>query len=252
MAPVLVRFDSHQLGTLMPVGGHPRPERGRVLTNEELICEHAARVGAHWSGRPCLLDTRFLGAALDASEAPAWLPALFDAVDRKRGRAIPVTDLSAQPGEVEGTARVLTKQRHGLALRVTLLDLADATLAQLVRKHVARIGADAGETILLLDLSEAGFSDAQAIAGAIAEYAHRLQAISKWRRIIFEGSNFPDKNTAPKNGITRVRRNEWLAWRNTVICAKAYTLAILQLITAPSSSKENVAVAVRYRISAMH
>ena len=23
MAPVLVRFDSHQLGTLMPVGGHP-------------------------------------------------------------------------------------------------------------------------------------------------------------------------------------------------------------------------------------
>jgi len=199
-----------------------------------------------------LLDTRFLGAALDASEAPAWLPALFDAVDRKRGRAIPVTDLSAQPGEVEGTARVLTKQRHGLALRVTLLDLADATLAQLVRKHVARIGADAGETILLLDLSEAGFSDAQAIAGAIAEYAHRLQAISKWRRIIFEGSNFPDKNTAPKNGITRVRRNEWLAWRNTVICAKAYTLAILQLITAPSSSKENVAVAVRYRISAMH
>src|SRR5215203_2921432 len=101
-------------------------------------------------------------------------------------------------------------------------------------------------------LSEAGFSDAQAIAGAIAEYAHRLQAISKWRRIIFEGSNFPDKNTAPKNGITRVRRNEWLAWRNTVICAKAYTLAILQLITAPSSSKENVAVAVRYRISAMH
>src|SRR5215203_3476115 len=66
-------------------------------------------------------------------------------------------------------------------------------------------------------LSEAGFSDAQAIAGAIAEYAHRLQAISKWRRIIFEGSNFPDKNTAPKNGITRVRRNEWLAWRNTVI-----------------------------------
>src|SRR5215207_11455482 len=96
------------------------PERGRVLTNEELICEHAARVGAHWSGRPCLLDPRFLGAALDASEAPAWLPALFDAVDRKRGRAIPVTDLSAQPGEVQGTARVLTKQRHGLALRVTL------------------------------------------------------------------------------------------------------------------------------------
>src|SRR5215207_4426686 len=67
------------------------PERGRVLTNEELICEHAARVGAHWSGRPCLLDPRFLGAALDASEAPAWLPALFDAVDRKPGRAIAPT-----------------------------------------------------------------------------------------------------------------------------------------------------------------
>src|SRR5215203_5492746 len=104
------------------------PERGRVLTNEELICEHAARVGAHWSGRPCLLDPRFLGAALDASEAPAWLPALFDAVDRKRGRAIPVTDLSAQPGEVEGTAGP-NKAATWACVEVTLLDLADATLA---------------------------------------------------------------------------------------------------------------------------
>jgi Beta protein len=198
---------------ILPPPSERDPERGRRLTPEELIQEHARRIGAYWTGRTCLIDARFLGASLAPIGAARWLPDLFDAIERARRRAIPVANLSMNADEKEGIRLVFAKHKNGLALRITLADLADGILFENIKNFLLAIGIKPSEVILLMDFTDAGFDDPDAISELIVDSTHRLQSAGQWRRLVFEGTHYPITNPAPKNGSIKIRRNEWIAWK---------------------------------------
>jgi Beta protein len=140
---------------ILPPPSERDPERGRRLAPEELIQEHARRIGAYWTGRTCLVDARFLGASLAAIGAARWLPDLFDAIERARGRAIPVAHLSMNSDEKEGIRLVMARHDNGLALRIALTDLADAILFQNIKSFLLAIGVKPSEVILIMDFTDA-------------------------------------------------------------------------------------------------
>jgi Beta protein len=127
-----------------------------------------------------------------------------------------VAHLSMNSEEQHGIRSIVRKQRHGLGLRVTLSDLAESSVTTKIQHFLLAVTAEPRETILLLDFADASFDDPEAIADLIAESAHRMEAVGKWARLVFEGTHYPSTNPAPTNGIARVRRNEWLAWRHSV------------------------------------
>ena len=51
------------------------------------------------------------------------------------------------------------------------------------------------------------------VAPIIGGALETLQDMGLWQQIIFQGSNYPDKNPAPENGGVEIwPRNEWRAW----------------------------------------
>lgn len=193
------------------------PEKGRVLTTDEIVYENGLRVGKYWPFRTCLLDPRFLFKRLGTSEAKVWLPRLFRTAANSNARAIPVCTLADLEGDRLQAFQAITNPGDvGVALRLTLRDLGDERLQNRVHAALLKIVALPSQCILVLDLSGADFSATESVAEFIVGAFQRVFEIGRWRRIVTTATSYPEKNPAEENGEVLLQRNEWDAWNIAV------------------------------------
>jgi len=189
------------------------PEKGRPLTNDEMVYETGRRVGHHWPMRPCLLDAGFLVDALGESDAEQWLPRLFRVAIDSAALPMPVFSL----GDIEGALskavqRTLAVTKDGLAIKVTLSDLLDPDLTSRLHRALIKLILKPHECVLILDFSQADltiFGVHETVIGSFRQ----ISEIGLWNAVVFQATNFPESNPAPAGGEIRVPRLEWDIWR---------------------------------------
>lgn len=193
------------------------PEEGCRPTKEEILLWTGRRIGRHWPMRPAFLDPHFLLAAFGDEKIADWLPRLFGGIRGASGIPIPVADLEDM-NSVRGQAfqLVLSKDLDTqLAVRIQSGEVND-DLAGRVDTAMSQLGIVPENCALLLDFADADFSDVEAVASVASAALEDVQAIGLWRAVVFQGTNFPDKNPAAPDSSTTIPRNEWLAWRTAV------------------------------------
>jgi hypothetical protein len=72
------------------------------------------------------------------------------------------------------------------------------------------------QCVIIVDFHDADLSEPSIVAPIIAGTLEYLQLSARWQQVVFQGTNFPDKNPAEQNSNVLVSRNEWLAWRRAV------------------------------------
>ena len=102
-----------------------------------------------------------------------------------------------------------------IAVRVSSSEI-DSDLKRRVASAMSGSGISTRECVLLLDFADADFSDVEAVAEFTTAAMDTVQSIGLWQRVIFQGTNYPDKNPAAKNSSIMIPRNEWLAWKAAV------------------------------------
>jgi hypothetical protein len=190
------------------------PEKGRRLLPDEMVYETARRVAQYWAFRPCLLDPRFLFEPLGEAEAPAWLERLFKVATSASGRPIPVFELADYEGaRLPGILTVVDGVGVGVAIRLSLTDLVDVKLRErLHRVLLKQLRLKPDSCALILDMSQADLSLPD-VHEMIITFFEQVTEVGLWHNVIFQGTNYPEKNPAIAGGTASVGRREWEAWK---------------------------------------
>uniref|UniRef100_E6VD55 Uncharacterized protein n=1 Tax=Rhodopseudomonas palustris (strain DX-1) TaxID=652103 RepID=E6VD55_RHOPX len=191
-------------------------EKKRQLTKLEYRDAHLGRLAKSWGKRTCLLDPRLLKFDKDHQNDAIDLAGFLSDSVRFGCGIIPVIDLRTSELRRKAISKHWLATKYGLALRLTLSDLSNAKLGNLIQKILLETVIKPQECLLLLDFADADLSDYEGFGAFQTEWIFRVQEFGLWRRIISAATSYPETNPAPANGDVEVERSEWLAWRSAL------------------------------------
>ena len=193
------------------------PEKYRLLTKDEIVYETGRRIADHWKMREAFLDVRFLFAEFGELDCVEWLPRMFDVARKAHAQPIPVMGLADALGSrtVAFRLALATDEATKVAIRVDFGEF-DRDLGSRLAAVLSALGVTPEECAVLIDFSDADFSDALAVAGIAQAALEDLQSIGRWRHVVFQGTNYPEVNPAESDGVAVIPRNEWLAWKKAI------------------------------------
>ncbi|WP_425230653.1 beta family protein [Sphingomonas sp.] len=191
---------------------------GRITALKLDVTDVGTRLAAHWRNRPLLLDCSHILDEHGRERMPVWLGRMISDARAKRAMLIPSARLS-DPSEAELHAfKSFVDSSVGAAFALLLAsgDLADIAVVPRIRHCLDRLGTTAGECVLVIDFSDADLSLPEFAEPVIRYGVELVQELGSWRKIVFQGTGFPEKNPAEDGGCQTVRRSEWAAWKHVV------------------------------------
>ena len=186
-----------------------------IVNNDPDISGALAR---HWPDRDALIDLTYLIDECGRARIADWLPQLFRRARRARARAIPLALLS-DLGPTEAPAFKSAIDHDStlkFAISVPSGEMVGPEFATALTIAIAQLGVTHRECAIIADFHDADFSVPQLVAPIITGALQTLQDFGPWQHIIFQGTNYPEKNPADHGGSEIWPRNEWNAWREAV------------------------------------
>ena len=184
-----------------------------ALSTDGVVEVQIGKISSHWGSRPCLLDLRFLKFNPDSGVDASWISQLLARARQSKCRVIPVIDLTTDFYRVAAIGAHIKTAKSGAALRVTLRDLSNRELKQLIDAQLTNLGTLSNDCLIVLDLSDADLSERDEFAKFATDWLYKLQGFGMWPRIILQATNYPWKNPAVAKGQQSVTRAEWLIWQ---------------------------------------
>jgi hypothetical protein len=193
------------------------PEKKRPLTKDEIIYETGRRIANHWPLRDTLLDVRFLFGEFGEIESAEWLPRIFDIARDAGAKPMPMAVLSdATAPRIIGVRRALAEGNASkIGICVNFAEM-DDNLPARIDVLMTALGVRPDDCTVLADFAEADFSNPETVAEIAQRALEDLQALGRWRQVVFQGTNYPPVNPAKPNSSAIIPRNEWLAWKKAI------------------------------------
>lgn len=199
----------------------PPGERDRMIEAQLFSVQNepniATALAAHWLNRSVLVDATYLVPEFGQETLGVWLPRMFERAWRSGVAAIPLVasaDLTAHTRNAYRSALASGPIRLGIVVPSGDLVGRDA-LAPLL-KEIEAMGLSASDCAIIADFSDTEVSRPEIVAPIIGGALNLLQEIGRWRVIVFQGTNYPDRNPADPGSQCVVQRTEWTAWRQAV------------------------------------
>lgn len=167
--------------------------------------------------RPVLVDSSYIMDEFGREYLDDWLPPMFQRAREQETCPAPVAllrDINQFPTGFRNS--IARSDRVKFGIRVNSAELIESGLSEEVTRALFNLDLEASDCIVIADFGDADFSEPDIVAPIIGGTLERLQEIGLWQKIVFQGSNFPDKNPAPEDGVIFWPRNEWRAWRIAV------------------------------------
>jgi Beta protein len=202
---------------IMPPPKERDQETKRFLTKDDIVYGTGRRIGKHWPMREAFLEPRYLYKEFGVDESKKWLPLMFKTARDSGARAIALTTVSEVMGPLSQSYRQVLAPDCSckIAIRVESGEI-DGELESRLLAALNQLGIQPPECTIVLDFADADFSNSDAVADIAHGALEDLQRIGLWRQIVFQGTNYPEKNPAEQNGKAEISRNEWLAWKKAV------------------------------------
>jgi hypothetical protein len=194
-------------------------ETGRVLSQDEFIHFSGKRIGQYWPMRVCYVECRYLFKEYGHENAEAWLPRLFEVARYNNGLPVPLASLDEAVGSGATALRQALPDNLNkkFGLRICFGDLGDDNLKFRITAALTAMGVSSRQTVVFFDFADADLSEPTTIADFLSGALQTLQELGVWARIVFQGTNYPEKNPATPGGMVKVSRTEWQAWSHLVV-----------------------------------
>lgn len=193
-------------------------EAEHIPSSEEYAYFLGKTVGQYWPLRVCYLECRYLFKEFGHENAAEWLPRLFSVARSHHGLPVPLVSIDEAIGVAASALRqsLPSSSKKKFGLKVSFGDLGDDDLKTRITGALASMTVASHETVLFLDFANADLSDPDSIADFLGGAVQTLQELGVWARIVFQGTNYPEKNPAEAGQMVQVPRTEWQAWRRLV------------------------------------
>lgn len=177
----------------------------------------ADALAAYWRGRNVLVEASHLLPDFGRETAGRWLPKMFELARRAGVPAIPLValaDLTMGSREAFRAACGTGPIRLGIVVQSSDLEGHDALNPLL--DHLEAMGLSPAGCSIIVDFGGDYFERPEIVTPIIHAALETLQELGPWQQVIFQGTNYPDKNPAEPGGSYMVPRNEWKAWCQAV------------------------------------
>lgn len=174
-------------------------------------------LGQFWPGRICFLEPRFLLKEFGGDGASVWLPRLFQVARMYNAQPVPLASLDEAVGPAADglKAAIDVTANTKMSFRVCFADLTD-DLPSRITEALEKQGVRSENCVVFLDFADADLSEPSTISEFISGAMLTLQELGVWKRIVFQGTNFPEKNPGVVGKLVQVKRTEWQAWSDLV------------------------------------
>lgn len=183
----------------------------RPLTPAEHVSNFGPRLAAYWGKRPVAVDAHKLDddqhcEGLD--DHP--LTALLSRARNAGATAIPVVDLGRSDRYLQAAGRIIAMDRLGAVIRLGLADLEEPDLEARLTELLSRTRCDAGEVMLLVDLSSRTFDELDELTELLIGRINTLPYLLRWQSLFLAASEFPELKQVKSGELKTFRRGEWL------------------------------------------
>lgn len=177
----------------------------------------AEALAAHWWGRSVLVEATHLLPDLGREVVGRWLPKMFERARHAGVLTIPLVALA----DLTTDSREAYRAACGtgpiqLAIAIPAGDLVGRDLLDPLLRHLEAMRLPPSDCSIIADFGGFDFTTPDIVAPIIGGALELLQEVGVWGQVVFQGTNYPDRNPAEPGGSYRVPRNEWKAWRKAV------------------------------------
>jgi hypothetical protein len=163
-------------------------------------------------------------------DLPLWIPAnermtggehpleyLFTSLRARGVDAIPVVGLLRPNDYLSACRDIITKDRHGVCIRILREDFVDSDgIDDVVGGVLETVGAEMHDVDLVIDLQALTPDEPLGTHGLMA-LLDRLQRLSRWRTFTVAATSFPRNLTGlPPSEFSLVPREEWNLWMSLI------------------------------------
>jgi hypothetical protein len=199
----------------------PRQERDETLQIPLFRAVSSPNIAdaltTYWCRRPVLVEATHLLPDLGRETVGRWLPDMFERARRADIPAVPLValaDLTDDSREAYKSACSTGVIR--LAIVVPAGELVGRDALEPLLRHLEAMGLLPSECSIIADFSDSDFANPDIVAPIVGGALELLQEAGIWAQVVFQGTNYPDKNPAEPGGTQQVLRNEWRAWCKAV------------------------------------
>lgn len=197
----------------------PREERDEELQQELFAKDCVPGIGRllsnYWRDRGVFIEATYLIDDFGRDKMGIWFPKMFEMARAASVRAIPLVGLSDLIDGAGGAYKAALSQGDSICLGIVIssADLVDREAAETILRCLESLGLTPNQCSVIADFHDADFTQADLVAPIIGGVLELLQEAGRWKQIIFQGTNYPEKNPADPGSSYMVPRNEWKAWR---------------------------------------
>jgi len=144
-----------------------------------------------------------------------YMEYIFNELRKSKFNVIPVVSNISNPDYLNQITKIIEKESSGVCLRI----FADRekNINDEIERMNSRIGLDLSMIDLLIDFRSLEILSINEILDWQKRILSNLVYSSKWRSLVFAGSNFPiDLSELTPNQIHPISRKHWLAWKQLV------------------------------------
>jgi hypothetical protein len=182
-------------------------------TIDEHLAPFAERVHKKWGCSPCFVDFNLIGPdeRMDTGIHPVRF--VFDRLQDLKCSGIPVTGLDRDHAYQQETRDVVTQNRSGVCLRITIEQAAKNSFREDLDILLATLNTDVSNCGFILDLGTPNFEPVEGFSAVIQAIVSRLPYLGNWRIFTILGTSFPDTMASIRKGGEVVPRYEWRLYK---------------------------------------
>lgn len=189
-------------------------------TNKKTVDEHlspfAKRVRSNWQMRPCFVDLNLIDTSKLMADGRHPVNFVFDELRAQRCLATPVIGINRSRKYQQAVERVVSKDRRGLCLRISLEEASKTTIKASVEDLLAKNDLGVSECDLVIDLGAPNFKPVEGFVKLIEVIVQKMPFLSKWRTFTISGTSFPQSMAEVGQGLTTIKRFEWLLYKDLI------------------------------------
>lgn len=175
-------------------------------------------LNSHWRGREVLVEATHLAAEYNRDDIEQWLPGMFDRARASGSMPIPLVqmrDLIA--GDVVCYQACIDRSADlQFGIVISSSDIDDQEALSKTLHALTCLGLSAQNCLVIADFHDADLSLPGIVAPIIGAALEALQVLAPWKQVVFQGTNYPEKNPADEKLSCLVARSEWSAWKQAV------------------------------------
>lgn len=177
------------------------------------LAPFASRLEKKWGSRPAFLDTSLLNPTERMAGGGHSLTFLLDAVRARKCVVIPVTGPGRDLAHYNALAAGVAIDGQGVAVRVSLDDIADPAFPDTLVTLVASLGLGLAETDLIVDLAAKNFEPLADLAALVTALLQSSPIYVGVRSLVLIGTSFPTSMGEVKLTSQTLPRLEWKLYK---------------------------------------